>query len=267
MRLVLLRDDDANATTDPERLERVYAPLLDAAMPVCFAVIPNVALDTMGPDGRREGFLSPTTPATGGTRALEPSDPLAAWLRRHDAHVDVLLHGLSHGRVREGTELGALGRDEAAARLREGRQLLRAALDRVPLGFVAPWDAVSPGALAAITDAFDLFSTGFVDRRRLPLRAWPAHVRERLTQSGAVRVGRSWVLRHGGCRITGTTPPEDVARIVDELCARARVAVIVLHHWHFGDGEAHPAIRALAAALRGRRVGRVRDALHALDGA
>lgn len=266
MTLVLLRDDDANATTDPELLARAYAPLLDAGMPVCFAVIPEVALDTLDPDGRREGFLSAATPASRDTRTLLHGDALAAWLRGHDREVDFFLHGLSHARVREGTELGALTREEAAARLERGRRILHAALERVPLGFVAPWDAVSRGALEAVTDAFDLFSTGYVDRSRLPPSAWPSHAAERLRGDGAVRVGRSWILRHGGCRITGDTPAGDVARIVEEETARARVAVLVLHHWHFGAGEAHPAVRALAAALRGRRVGRVADALHELDG-
>jgi hypothetical protein len=266
MTLVLLRDDDANATTDPAILARVYGPLLDEHLPVCFAVIPRVRLDTLDPDGRREGFLDPSTPSSADARPLLAGDPLAAWMRRHEADVDFFLHGLSHERVRADTELGALSRQEAAARLHEGRQILAAALDRVPLGFVAPWDAVSRGALQAVTAGFDLFSTGFVDRRRLPMSAWPAHARERVTRDGAVRVGRAWVLRHGGCRITGQTDPADVPGIVDTLCTGARVAVIVLHHWHFSGAEGHPVIRALAAAMRGRRLGRVRDALHELDG-
>ncbi len=57
MTLFLVRDDDANATTRPERPERVYAPLLDAQIPLNFAVIPEVALDTRTPDGTREHFL------------------------------------------------------------------------------------------------------------------------------------------------------------------------------------------------------------------
>lgn len=267
MSLILLRDDDANATTDPDALARGYAPLFDGGHPVCFAVIPNVALDVRGPDGRREGFVSPDAPDEPSHRPLGPETPLAVWLRRHEQQADVFLHGLTHERVREGTELGALSRAEASARIEDAVRRMRVAIDRVPIGFVAPWDAVSRGALEAVTGRFDLFSTGFVDRRRLPPRAWLGHVRERLVKDGAVRVGRSWVLRHGGCRITGETRAEDVPAIVEALGRGARVTVVVLHHWHFGRGpEPHPAVRALARALQGRRVGGVRDAVQELDG-
>lgn len=268
MTLCLIRDDDANATTDPERLARCYAPLLDAGLPVSFAVIPRVALDVRDPDGEREAFLSPASPDQHDHATLTPETPLAGWLRRNEALADVFVHGLTHGRVRAGTELGALTREETTLRLAEARQLVGTALGRVPLGFVAPWDTVSRGALEAVTESFDLFSTGFVDRRRLPPRAWPAHVAERLRRDGALAVGKGWVLRHGGCRITADTRAGDVAAIVEDLSRGMRVAVLVLHHWHFPHaGDPHPAVRALATALRGRRVGRIRDAVHELDGA
>lgn len=266
MTLVLVRDDDANATTDPRLLEQSYDPLLAAGVPVCFAVIPKVTLDVRDPEGRREAFLAADA-GTEGVRALEAASPLAAWLRRTEGATDVFVHGLTHGRLRAGTELGALSFEEAAARVGEARRLLGDALGRVPIGFVAPWDAVSRGALAAVTHAFDLFSTGFVDRRRLPPLAWIEHARERMRRDGALAVGRGWVLRHGGCKITGETRPDDVRAIVDGLCQGARIAVIVLHHWHFGTTDLpHPVIRALATALRGRRMGNVRSAVRELDG-
>src|SRR6266511_3759618 len=61
MRYVILRDDDTNALTPVECLERLYRPFLDRGLPVNLAVIPDVATDATTPDGRREGFLSVAT--------------------------------------------------------------------------------------------------------------------------------------------------------------------------------------------------------------
>ncbi|MBA3683790.1 MAG: DUF2334 domain-containing protein [Planctomycetes bacterium] len=265
MTLFLIRDDDANATTDPERLGSVYAPLLDAGMPVCFAVVPAVALDTVGPDGAREGFIRADAPATGFSR-LARDTPLSSWLRADGARRDVLVHGLNHARVRTGSEFGALDRAEASARIADALAIMVAALDRAPRGFVAPWDALSRPALVAATTAFDIVSTGWVDRRKLPFGALLAHARERMSRREALPVGHGWVLRHRGCRLQPSTPPDAVAGIIGQLSERAVVTVIVLHHWQFwADGGPHPVIVALADALRGKRVGIVADAIRTLD--
>src|SRR5580765_1234877 len=58
MRYVILRDDDTNALTPVECLERLYRPFLDRGLPVNLAVIPDVAMDARTPEGKREGFLS-----------------------------------------------------------------------------------------------------------------------------------------------------------------------------------------------------------------
>src|SRR4030095_9395369 len=54
---VILRDDDTNALTPVECLERLYRPFLDRALPISLAVIPDVATDAVTPEGRPEGFL------------------------------------------------------------------------------------------------------------------------------------------------------------------------------------------------------------------
>src|SRR4051812_7938580 len=57
MRYVILRDDDTNALTPVNCLERLYRPFLDRGLPVNLAVIPDVATDARTPEGKREGFL------------------------------------------------------------------------------------------------------------------------------------------------------------------------------------------------------------------
>jgi hypothetical protein len=266
MTLFLVRDDDPNATTDPARLARAYAPLLDAGVPVSFSVIPRVRLDTRAPDGTRERFLCESTPDCDEERALEHDTPIVRWLRTHQADVDVFCHGLTHQRVRSGTEYGALTHAEAHARIEDARAIFLRSLGRMPEGFVPPWDALSRGSIRATTDAFALVSTGWVSRAQLPWTAWPAHAIERATRSEVLRIGRrSRLVRHRGGKISGDTRAEDVAGIVDALGDGAELAVIVLHHWMFWDaGGDHPVVRALAETLRNRRVVDVRGAVRAL---
>src|SRR2546425_7136904 len=57
MRYVVLRDDDTNALTPVECLERLYRPFLDCGLPVNLAVIPDVSTEAKMSDGRPEGFL------------------------------------------------------------------------------------------------------------------------------------------------------------------------------------------------------------------
>lgn len=57
MRYVILRDDDTNALTPVECLERLYRPFLDRGMPVNLATIPKVRTDTTGANGLLEGYL------------------------------------------------------------------------------------------------------------------------------------------------------------------------------------------------------------------
>jgi hypothetical protein len=266
MTLVLIRDDDANATTDPDRLQRAYDPLLDRGIRINFSVVPAVRLDTLAPDGQRERFISEDWKPSENEVELGADTALSVWLRRQQPLVDVFVHGLSHGRVREQTEFGALSFEEAAERIRRAIQIMTQALNRTPIGFVPPWDTLSAGALRAVLASFDLASMGWIDRRRLPVSAWPAHVLERISRQEAFRIGRAWLLRHRGGRITPTLAPDRVEHAVRYLEQGADIAVINLHHWMFWNGEQpHPVICALAESLRGRTTGTVLDAVHLLD--
>jgi peptidoglycan/xylan/chitin deacetylase (PgdA/CDA1 family) len=182
------------------------------------------------------------------------------WLRANDAVTDVFAHGLSHRRIASGTEFGAIDAAVARERIRAGAEIFERALGRVPVGFVAPWDSLSRGSLAAATERFEVVSTGWLSRAHLPVKAWPSHLLERMARREALRVGTSWVLRHRGGKIGASVDPGDVPSIVAALTKGADVAVIVLHHWMFwGHPGAHPVVCALARALKGQRVLRLRD--------
>src|SRR5437764_12391401 len=72
MHTVILRDDDTNALTPIESLEKLYRPFLDRGLPVNLATIPEVKTDVRLPDGRREAFL----PRLRGTLSALPTVPL-----------------------------------------------------------------------------------------------------------------------------------------------------------------------------------------------
>jgi hypothetical protein len=264
--MILLRDDDANATTEPAQLARAYAPLLDARYPINFAVIPEVALDTCAPGGRRERFIDESAPHTSATLALQTDSSLAVWLKSNASDVEVLQHGHTHRRGIDGTEFGGISHDAAAHAIERGAAILEMALGRRPIAFVPPWDVLSRGAVQAAVRTFALVSCWRVSRQRLPISAWPAHLVERTTKSEAIRIGDCWLLRHRGDRIGADLDPAEVPAVVERLTRGARVGVITLHHWRFWErGEPHPVIVALARALRGKRVGTVRHALASLE--
>jgi hypothetical protein len=262
---IFVRDDDANATTDPKLLETTYAPLFDAGVAVHFSVIPRVALDLLNPQRVREHFLDPRTASTpGGVGTLTPDTPLAVWLRRNSNHAGVLMHGLSHERIRGRGEFGALDEREARERVGTGRAILAHALGAAPRGFVPPFELLSPAALRVIIDEFDFVSLREVALRALPPLAWPTHVGERWSERETLDVRRCRILRHRDPPLHGRTPPSDVGPIVARLVRRANVAVIPLHHWSFwwaGRSEPrvdieprargpHPVVVALARAIR-----------------
>jgi hypothetical protein len=58
MRYVIIRDDDTNALTPIECLERLYRPFLERGLPVNLATIPNVTTAAVTADGKPEGFLN-----------------------------------------------------------------------------------------------------------------------------------------------------------------------------------------------------------------
>lgn len=267
MTVFLLRDDDANATTDPSRLARTYAPLLDAGLTMNLSVIPEVALDTRAPDGVRERFLSESWSDEDKLVTLRADAPIACWLRANRSQLEPMVHGLTHQRVRGETEFGSLSEREADLRMERGKMLLEAAMSASVAGFVAPWDALSSGAIRAATRRFRVLSTSWLDRSRLPMRWWGAHYLERVRRSETLRLGDAWVLRHRGGPVGAALDPAAVSSVVDRLAHRAELCVIVLHHWMFWDrSEPHPVLRALARALAGRTVLRVSDAVSALDG-
>jgi peptidoglycan/xylan/chitin deacetylase (PgdA/CDA1 family) len=246
-RLVVLRDDDANATTPVDRLERLYHPLLAEGHKITFATIPKVATPTAAPSGEREDFI--VGQHDEGYRVLQQNSAFVQWQKTRPDLIEIAMHGLTHERVRDGTEFGALDYDAAAGRMDEGLKILGDAFGRQIDSFVAPWDELSRGSLHAAAERFRVISTCFLNRSKLPPAHWPWHYLERIRQVMIVPFHGGWILRHKGALLTEATP-DDIARLARQIADGPAITVIVLHHWMFWKNGEHPAIAALARELR-----------------
>src|SRR5439155_21786538 len=95
MRYVILRDDDTNAFTPVDCLERLYRPFLDRGLPVNLAVIPEVATDARMPDGSAEGFLVMKNGESPRTRPIGSNEQLVRYLLERPGY-HVVQHGCNH---------------------------------------------------------------------------------------------------------------------------------------------------------------------------
>src|SRR5262245_48860901 len=122
MRYVIIRDDDTNALTPVDCLEKLYRPFLDQGLPVNLAVIPDVATDTTLPDGRPEGFLLARNGCTARTLPIGSNEQLVRYLLDNPGY-HVAQHGLNHDYF----EFDRNSAEEISRRLEEGTRLLAAA--------------------------------------------------------------------------------------------------------------------------------------------
>lgn len=257
MQYVILRDDDANATTSPEMLERLYRPFLDDGMPVHLATIPEVRADIRRPDGEIEGFL------LGADRGKDAYLPIAAngslieYLAEESGY-RVVQHGLHHEFVDGGSEFSLRDAAEVRRRLKLGSERLREAGFAPAKTFVAPQDQWSAVAFEEVSRAFPIVSGGWLSLSRLPRRHWPAYVaQKKLKKQSHLRLGARTVLTHPGCILSYHRDASTIVpALVDEILSRP-VTVVVSHHWEYFDGGVDntalmDALFELHAWLKGR---------------
>lgn len=244
MRYVILRDDDTNALTPVECLERLYRPFLERGLPVNLATIPEVREDIRLADGRREGFL----PAQGNpaveTVPLAENRKLLDYLHANSGYA-VVQHGCYH----DVFEFDNPDRDEVARRLDRGAQRLREAGFASVDTFVAPHDKFSRVAYEEAAKRFRVISAGWFEWRRIPLAWRPRYLAKKLSGRPHWRVGDTLLLSHPGCILSYTRAPETILPAVKAAIERQEITVLVTHWWeYFRDGKAdEPFIRALHA--------------------
>lgn len=231
-----MRDDDTNATTPVERLERLYAPYLDRGMAVNLAVIPEVSTDARRSDGTTEGFVQ--SPTREGCLPMASADALCRYLR--ERRFGICQHGLSHERIGGRPEFDLNDRVEVARRMACGRQRLREAGLDTASTFVAPYDLLSPEAFDEAARRFRAISTGWYEWRRLPRQWFSAYLKRKLLRRPHWRLGNGvLLLSHAGCILSRDHPYKGMAaRVIDTVC-KQRITVLVTHWWeYFNNGVA-----------------------------
>lgn len=276
MRYVIIRDDDTNALTPIECLERLYRPLLDRGLPVNLAVIPDVATDASTPDGRRESFLfalqggagvlpgtvgetdercSPSLarsrkpdrqdgcPAVTATAPPPSQSPATVPIGTNTCLVDYLrstpgYHVVQHGCHHDCFEFDRSSVEEISGRLEQGTHLLMEAGFPQPQTFVAPHDRLSRTAFREVARRFRILSTGWFELRRLPVSWWPRYAAKKIRRAPHWRAGRTWLLSHPGCLLSCHRPRDSTPENILRNVRSRELTVLVTHWWeYFREGR------------------------------
>lgn len=228
MPCVILRDDDTNALTPVECLEKLYRPFLRRGLPVNLAIIPEVRTDARTPDGAREGFLPARPNPAVETVPLAENRALVDYLHAN-AGYQIVQHGCHHDTF----EFDRTERADIVRRLDRGRQRLREAGFNHVNAFVAPHDKLSRVAYEEVARRFRVISTGWFEWGRLPLTWRPRYLLKKLSGQPHWRVGRTVLLSHPGCLLSYQRPFHTMLREIERAIARADVTVLVTHWWEY----------------------------------
>jgi len=228
MRTVVIRDDDTNALTPPEYLERLYRPFLARGLPVNLAVIPEVKTSVLRPDGRREGFISAGLGGEGPTVPIAKNRQLVEYLRTNRGY-----HVAQHGCHHDYFEFDLADRAEVIRRLALGERRLQEAGFAPARAFVAPYDRFSRVGLELTARRFDVVSTGWFEWRRVPPKWWPRYVWHKARRGHHWQVGPSLLLRHPGCILSCERSYDSMFEKVKAAVASQPLTVIVTHWWEY----------------------------------
>lgn len=233
MRYVILRDDDTNALTPPDCLERLYRPFLDAGLPVNLATIPCVSSDATRPDGQLEAFLWRANMQGAECYPLNGSSGLTKYLQANPGY-HIVQHGLHH----KPFEFDSGNRAEVADRLDAGRRLLDQAGFSQAQAFVAPHDKFSRESYREVARRFPVISTGWFELRRLPHAWWPRYVWAKARGHAHWRVNGTFMLSHPGCLLSYMRPYDTMLETIKTHIQQHQLTVLVTHWWeYFREGE------------------------------
>jgi len=225
---VVLRDDDTNASTPAECLDRLYRPFLERGLPVNLAVIPAVRLDAVAPSGAREEFLWNAASGAEETATIASNRTLVRYLQHHPGY-GIVQQGYDHSLF----EFDSARRQELHHRFEAGTQLLLEAGFRAPQTFVAPYDRFSSAALAEAAKRFRVVSTGWFELRRLPIWWWPRYLLKKLGQQPHWRIGQTLLLSHPGCLLSRYRPYDTIFAQLKRTIESRTLTVLVTHWWEY----------------------------------
>jgi hypothetical protein len=228
MRYVIIRDDDTNAATPIECLERLYRPALDRGMPINLATIPDVSLDARNQYGELEGFLRFKNGVVEKTLPISANRKLIEYLKGNSGY-EIVQHGLHHDYF----EFQRLPAVQAQAALGRGTQLLLDAGFARPQTFVAPHDKFSPDNLCETARHFRIVSSGWYELDHLPRAWWPRYAWKKLRHTPHWRVGDTLLLTHPGCLLSCFRDHNASFDAIRGHVTSNRLTVLVTHWWEY----------------------------------
>ncbi|HEY1173657.1 MAG TPA: DUF2334 domain-containing protein [Verrucomicrobiae bacterium] len=228
MHYVILRDDDTNAFTPVEYLERLYRPFLNRGLPVNLATIPSVRSDVTLPDGSPEGYLLAKGQNSPPFAPLTDNPKLVDYLHKNDGY-QVLQHGCHH----DTWEFDLKNRSEIISRLQHGAKCLADAGFSQPSTFVAPHDKLSKESYEELVKRFSVVSTGWFELRRLPTVWWPQFLWKKVNRHPHWQVDQTLLLSHPGCLLSCYRSYDTMLDRIGEAIDRQPVTVLVTHWWEY----------------------------------
>jgi hypothetical protein len=231
MRYVILRDDDTNALTPVECLERLYRPFLDRNLPVNLATIPDVALNALTPDGKPEGFLFAKNGTRSATVPIGEKPNLVKYLQEN-AGYKIVQHGCHH----ECFEFDMESPSEISARLEHGARLLAESGFARPVTFVAPHDRLSRASYREVAKRFRVISSGWFELQRLPVAWWPGYFMKKTRHAPHWQTGRTILLSHPGCLLSAQRNYDSMLDEIIRAIHSRRTTILVTHWWEYFSG-------------------------------
>lgn len=228
MRYVIIRDDDTNALTPVECLERLYRPFLDRGLPVNLATIPEVSTAATMKDGRPEGFLLAQTGSEGPRVPMAQNSELVKYLLENPGY-----HIVQHGCHHDWLEFDCVAQTEAIQRLERGRQRLAEAGFPQAQTFVAPYDKLSRASLRAVSERFRVLSTGWYELRRLPYSWWPDYLKKKWQRTPHWQRDGTLLLSHPGCLLSYHRSFSTALQGIVQCLQSNMVTVLVTHWWEY----------------------------------
>lgn len=235
MRYVILRDDDTNALTPVDCLERLYRPFLERNLPVNLAVIPDVATNALTPDGKTEGFLFAKNGTRSATVPIGENARLVNYLRENSGY-RVVQHGCHH----DCFEFDRKSPAEISTRLEHGLKLFAEAGFSRPATFVAPHDKLSRASYREVAKRFRVISSGWFELERLPMTWWPQYVAKKTRGTPHWRAGGALLLSHPGCLLSAQRNFDSMLEEIARAIRSRGLTVLVTHWWeYFPNGRPH----------------------------
>jgi hypothetical protein len=228
MRYVIIRDDDTNASTPVECLEKLYRPALECGLPVNLATIPEVSLNACAEDGKLEGFLRFKNGHTETSLPIGSNAKLITYLKDNPEY-EILQHGLHHDYF----EFERLAYHQAPGTIERGTQLLLEAGFSRPETFVAPHDKFSRANLHEVAKRFHIVSSGWYELGRLPRAWWPRYAWKKIRRVPHWRVGDTLLLSHPGCLLSCFRSSGTSRDLILQNIQTKRLTILVTHWWEY----------------------------------